>query len=165
MFSPLSLGTHQSFPVFLPQTPVLFSGTLLTLRDGTLRTLFSEKEGKSDFLRGAVIYFCGPTPPPLGKPIGSCGPTTSSRMEPFFPNLISAGVHGILGKGEISTTSSKLLAEHNIPYFGVVGGIGAFLAECVESAHILALPELGAEAVWELTVKNFPAIALPYHCE
>lgn len=159
----LLLDTNDPFPHhLLPQTPVVFNGTLLTVRDGTLRHLFSHQPQEYNFLRNAVIYFCGPTPPPPGKPIGSCGPTTSARMEPFFPQLISAGVRGILGKGELSSESSRLLANSSVPYFGVVGGIGAFLAECVTSARILALPELGAEAVWELNVINFPAIALPY---
>ncbi len=145
------------------------NGEFITVRDATLQKIFTENDACVDsslennrndsFFREKVIYFCGPTPPPLGKVIGSCGPTTSARMEPYFEKLGKAGVKAIIGKGEISSAAHETLNKYNVKYFVTVGGAGAFLSTKVTKAKIILFPELGAEAIHCLSVKNFPVIS------
>ncbi len=135
------------------------SGRLLTCRDGVLNKIFThEPEQAKQLFDGALIYFCGPSPAPPGFVIGSCGPTTSSRMEPYFERLCAAGIKGIMGKGEISADARAILEKYHVPYFAGLGGAGALLATKVTSAQVIAYVELGTEAVFELMVEDFPAV-------
>lgn len=154
-----SIKTNETWSTFTKNEAIEITGTLITLRDGTLKKLF-EEEKNPQLLKNAVIYFCGPTPPPPGKIIGSCGPTTSGRMEPYFKQMLNCGVKAFVGKGEISATSKALLEKKGGFYFSAIGGIGALLNDTITSAHIIKFPELGPEAIYELHVKNFPVVAI-----
>ena len=151
------IQTDGHWGTFSKNESLKITGTLITLRDGTLKKLFTEEDQPS-LLRNATIYFCGPTPPPPGEIIGSCGPTTSSRMEPYFEKMINCGAKAFIGKGEISAASKALLDQKNGYYFSAIGGVGAFLNSTITSAKIIRFPELGPEAIYKLEVKDFPVV-------
>jgi len=140
---------------------VLLSGTILTARDAAHKRLCDTlKKGKSLplKLKDAVIYYCGPTPTRPGRPIGSCGPTTSSRMDSFTPALISLGLGGMIGKGDRSDEIKRAIKRHRCVYFLATGGIGALLSTKVKSSKIILYSDLGPEAVHKLEVKDFPLL-------
>jgi fumarate hydratase subunit beta len=142
---------------------VNISGRLITLRDSScirLAKLQDQGEPLPVNFAGSFIFFCGPTPKPPGRVIGSIGPTTSQRMEQFLPLLLDAGALAFLGKGSVSKSSQMLIKSRGARLLAVTGGIGALLSQTVENAQILAFPELGAEAIWELEVKELPAVVL-----
>ena len=129
---------------------VLLSGTVYTARDAAHKKLCEllDSGGEAPFdLKGAVIYYCGPAPAPEGMPIGAAGPTSSYRMDVFVPELTEAGMLGMIGKGPRSETVRQSVMEHGGVYFAATGGAGALLAGCVESAELVAYPELGPEAI------------------
>lgn len=142
---------------------VLLSGFIYTARDAAHKR-FSEalaKGGELPFdMKGQVIYYCGPAPAPPGKIIGSCGPTTSSRMDSYAPGLISLGLKGMIGKGKRSEAVKKALKEHKSLYFGATGGAGALLARTVVAADVIAYEDLGPEAVVRLEVKDMPLFVI-----
>jgi len=109
-------------------------------------------------LKGETIYYTGPTPARTGEVIGSCGPTTSSRMDSFAPLLLKYGLIGMVGKGERSKEVSLAIKKHGAVYFITIGGAGAYLSEKVKSAEVIAYKDLGPEAIYRLTVEDFPAI-------
>jgi fumarate hydratase subunit beta len=140
---------------------VLLSGVILTARDAAHKRLTDLlKAGKRMplDLKDAVIYYAGPTPPRPGRPIGSCGPTTSSRMDPFTPALIRLGIKGMIGKGGRSPETRKAIRKYGCVYFIAPGGLGALLAAKVKSAKAILFRELGPEAVYRLEVRDFPLI-------
>jgi len=140
---------------------VLLTGTILTARDAAHKRLSdSLKKGKKIplNLKDAVIYYCGPTPPRPGKAIGSCGPTTSSRMDPFTPDLIRLGLGGMIGKGDRSDEVISAIKRHKCVYFLAIGGIGALLSTKVKSARVILYNDLGPEAIYKLEVKDFPLL-------
>lgn len=138
---------------------VLLSGIILTARDAAHKRL-AEMIAKLRHiplnLKGAVIYYAGPTPARPGRAIGSCGPTTSSRMDEFTPALIGLGLSGMIGKGDRSPEVKKAMKKHGCVYFLATGGIGALLATKVRSARIILFHDLGPEAVHKLEVRDFP---------
>jgi fumarate hydratase subunit beta len=139
---------------------VLITGTILTARDAAHKRLCDIlKKGKKLplNLKDAVIYYCGPTPARLGRPIGSCGPTTSSRMDPFAPQLIKLGLAGMIGKGDRSEEVVEAIKKNKCVYFLATGGAGALLSTKVRSARPILFNDLGPEAVYKLEVKDFPA--------
>ena len=153
------LATSGDWPQFLSGDPIRITGELITCRDGVLNKIFIHKSEQAKALfAGKIIYFCGPTPAPPGRVIGSCGPTTSSRMEPYFEQLCQAGVRALIGKGQISADAAQILAKYKVPYFVGIGGAGALLATKVRAAEVIAYPELGTEAVYRLEVEDFPAV-------
>ncbi len=113
-------------------------------------------------LQDAVIYYVGPTPPPAdgSRPIGSAGPTTSGRMDAYAPRLHSLGVRATIGKGRRNAAVLAALQEHKCVYLGATGGAGALLSLCISAAEPVAFAELGPEAVYRLTVKDFPLLVL-----
>lgn len=140
---------------------VLLSGTVYTARDAAhakiLETL--SRGGKLPFnIDGAVIYYAGPTPARDGMPIGSCGPTTSSRMDKFTPALLDVGLCAMIGKGKRDDTVIEAIRRNGAVYFCAVGGAGAIVAKCVKSAEVIAYPELGCEAVRKLEIEDLPLI-------
>jgi len=140
---------------------VLISGTIYTARDAAHKKLLEllEKGQKLPIdLDDAVLYYAGPTPPPPGYVIGSCGPTTSSRMDRFTPRLLEEGLRGMIGKGRRGPEVVAAIARFGAVYFAAEGGCGALLARCIKSAEIVAFPELGTEAIRRLQVENFPAV-------
>jgi fumarate hydratase subunit beta len=138
---------------------ILLTGTILTARDAAHKRLCELlKKGKRLplNLKDAVIYYCGPTPARPGRPIGSCGPTTSSRMDSFTPQLIGLGLGGMIGKGNRSDEVVRAVKKYGCVYFLAVGGIGALLSTKVKSARPVLFNDLGPEAVYKLEVKDFP---------
>ena len=138
---------------------VLLSGVLFTGRDAAHKRLFElVKEGKElpIDLKGQVIYYVGPTPAKPGKPIGSAGPTTSYRMDPYSPMLIELGLKGMIGKGNRSQEVIDAMKHYKAVYFGATGGAGALLAKRIKKADIVAYPDLGPEAIRRLEVEDFP---------
>jgi fumarate hydratase subunit beta len=142
---------------------VLITGTIYTARDAAHRRLVDllDAGGEPPFgLEGQVIYYVGPTPASPGRPVGSAGPTTSTRMDPFTPRVLAEGVRAVIGKGDRSAEVAEALAEHGAVYLAATGGAGALLAERIKSAEVVAWPELGTEAVHRFEVEDFPAIVV-----
>ncbi|HNQ34715.1 MAG TPA: FumA C-terminus/TtdB family hydratase beta subunit [bacterium] len=145
---------------------VLLSGPVYTARDRVHKIIFEEitrarrenRQPKLPFpLRGQTIYYCGPTPTPPGQIIGAAGPTTSSRMDPYTPILLEAGLQAVIGKGKRSPEVQAAFARFGAVYFITYGGCGALLASHVFRVEPIAFPELGPEAVWKLDILDFPA--------
>ncbi len=142
---------------------VLLSGKVYTARDLAHKRLVEslERGEKLPFeIQGAVIYYVGPSPAKPGKPIGACGPTTSYRMDPYTPKLLSVGLKGMIGKGNRSPAVIEAMKRHGAVYFAAVGGAAALLAQCVKRATLIAYEDLGPEAVQELLVEDLPLIVV-----
>lgn len=140
---------------------VYLTGTIFTARDVAHKRLVDLiKKGRHIpiKLKGAVIYYAGPTPPPPRKAIGSCGPTTSSRMDAFTPSLLQLGLKGMIGKGDRSGEVRKAIKKYKAVYFLATGGIGALLSTKVKAATPILYKDLGPEAIFKLEVKDFPLI-------
>ena len=146
---------------------VLLSGAIFTARDAAHKRLSellnSGKELPVDLV-GAIIYYAGPTAAPPGRVTGSIGPTTSSRMDAYTPELLALGMAGIIGKGPRSDAVTAAFVETGAVYFAAVGGAGALLAQRVISSAVVAFDELGAEAVRRLEVCDFP-VTVAIDCE
>jgi len=108
-------------------------------------------------LKGQVIYYCGPAPSD-GRIIGSCGPTTSGRMDPFTPELLAAGVKGMIGKGRRDASVVKAIKRYGAVYFLAPAGAGAYLMSRVKKCEVVAFKDLGPEAVYRMTVEDFPLV-------
>ena len=140
---------------------VSLSGTVYTARDAAHKRLVSmiERGEKLPFeIEGAVVYYAGPTPAKNGLAVGSCGPTTSSRMNPFAPRLIDLGLAGIIGKGQMSDEVKYALKRQGGIYFCAVGGAGALAAKAIKKCDVIAFDELGCESVKRMEVENFSLI-------
>ena len=140
---------------------VSLTGFIYTARDAAHKRLVDLiKEGK-DLplpLEGEIIYYVGPSPTPPGKPIGSAGPTTSGRMDPYAPILIEHGLRGMIGKGERAAGVVEAMKKYGAVYFAATGGAAALLSKRITAAEVIAYGELGAEAISKLKVENFPVI-------
>ena len=138
---------------------ILLSGTIYTARDAVHKRFF-EAIRRGDSLPipliGTALYYAGPTPAKDDLPIGSCGPTTSSRMDPYVPALTSMGLRCTIGKGDRSQEVYKALEEHGGIYLCAIGGAGALYARSITSCEVVAYEELGCESIKKLTVKDFP---------
>ncbi|NQT75511.1 MAG: fumarate hydratase C-terminal domain-containing protein [Candidatus Omnitrophica bacterium] len=140
---------------------VLLSGPLLTARDAAHKRLVEALKSRKQIpvsIKGETIYYTGPTPAKKGQVIGSCGPTTSARMDPFTPVLLRHGLIGMIGKGERSKDVVSATKRSGAVYFITVGGAGAYLREFVKKSTVVAYKDLGTEAMRRLVVKDFPAI-------
>ena len=138
---------------------VLLSGTIYTARDAAHKRLFALlDEGKPLPLplRGAVIYYAGPTPAQQGMAVGACGPTTASRMNTFAPRLLDLGLSAIIGKGQMSPEVAEALRRNHGCFFAAVGGAGALIARCIHQADVIAFDDLGCESIKRLTVEDLP---------
>ncbi|OQX59798.1 MAG: fumarate hydratase [Helicobacteraceae bacterium 4484_230] len=138
---------------------VYLNGTIYTARDAAhkrLVDLLDEGKELPFDLKGAIIYFVGPTPPKPGDPIGSAGPTTSYRMDSYSPRLIAEGLKGMIGKGKRNQEVKDACVKYKAVYFGATGGAGALLGKQIKSAEVIAYEELGPEAVRKLEVVDFP---------
>ena len=141
----------------------LLSGIIYTARDAAHKRLCAlADEGKPlPFpVQDATIYYVGPTPAMPGQAIGSAGPTTSYRMDAYSPTLIALGETGMIGKGKRGPEVIAAMKEHGAVYFGAIGGCGALLSRCIKSAKVVAYEDLGAEAIRELVVEDFPAVVI-----
>jgi fumarate hydratase subunit beta len=137
----------------------LLSGIIYTARDAAHKRLCALIEEGKELpidVKDAVIYFVGPAPAKPGQVIGSAGPTTSYRMDAYSPALIALGQTGMIGKGKRSPEVIDAMKQHGAVYFGAIGGCGALLAKCIQSSVVVAYPDLGAEAIHRLEVKDFP---------
>jgi len=142
---------------------VLLSGAVYTARDAAhARLVELVRDGKPlPFdVNGQVIYFVGPTPAPPGRPIGSAGPTTSYRMDPYSPVLIGLGLKGMIGKGKRAAEVVEAMSRHKAVYFGATGGAAALIARRIVSSEIVAYEDLGPEAIRRLEVVDFPATVI-----
>lgn len=140
---------------------VLLTGTIIAARDAAhIRMIESLNKGEPlPFnIKGAVIYYVGPSPAKPGFPIGSAGPTTSGRMDSSTPRLIELGLKGMIGKGYRSQAVIDAMKEHGVPYLVAIGGAGALIAKSIKKYTVLAYEDLGAEAIAAMEVENFPAI-------
>ncbi len=140
---------------------ILLSGTVYTARDAAHKRIFELLDNGEPLpfdLNGAAIYYAGPTPAPEGMPIGSCGPTTSSRMDPFAPRLLDLGLKIMIGKGPRSPEVAETIRRNGAVYLCAIGGAGALAAQAVRSCEVIAFDELGCESVKKLEVENFPLI-------
>ncbi|MCC7201114.1 MAG: Fe-S-containing hydro-lyase [Nitrospirae bacterium] len=139
------------------------SGVLYTARDAAHKRLVQMiRDGeKLPFdLAGQVIYFVGPTPAKPGMPIGSAGPTTSGRMDPYSPFLIEHGLKGMIGKGGRGKEVVEAMLRHKCVYFAAIGGVAALLSKKIKKAEVIAFDDLGTEAVRRIEVEDFPVIVI-----
>jgi len=142
---------------------VLISGILYTARDKAherLCGLIEQAKALPVVLSGQVIYYAGPSPTPPGKTSGSAGPTTSSRMDAFSETIIPCGIRGMIGKGRRDAKTKSLIKQFEAPYLSALGGAGAYLGSRILSSKIIAFDDLGPEAVYEITVGEFPAVVI-----
>ena len=138
---------------------VLLSGTVYTSRDAAHKRIFECIENNKPLpydLNGAVIYYAGPTPTPPGMAIGSCGPTTSKRMDPYTPRLLDMGVAATIGKGERSDEVCEAIIRNKSVYLCAIGGAGALAALKITDCKVIAFDDLGCESVKRLTFSDFP---------
>ncbi|HEY8364182.1 MAG TPA: Fe-S-containing hydro-lyase [Haloplasmataceae bacterium] len=142
---------------------VLITGTIYTARDAAhqrLVKLIEENKPLPFDIRNQIIYYVGPTPAKPGQAIGSAGPTTSYRMDPYAPILLKHGLKGMIGKGERSEPVKEAIKKYKGIYFGAVGGAAALIAKAIKKAELIAYEDLGAEAIRKLEVVDFPAIVV-----
>ncbi|MCR5370553.1 MAG: Fe-S-containing hydro-lyase [Clostridium sp.] len=142
---------------------VLITGTIYTARDAAHKRMadaLSEGKPLPFDIRGNIIYYMGPSPAREGRPIGSAGPTTATRMDRYTPELLDLGLGGMIGKGKRSREVIDGIVKNGAVYFASVGGAGALLSKCIEESELIAYEDLGTEAIRKLTVKDFPAIVV-----
>ena len=142
---------------------VYISGTIYTARDAAhkrmIETLDEGRELPLD-LEDNVIYYMGPSPAREGRPIGSAGPTTASRMDKYTPRLLDLGMGAMIGKGKRSQAVIDAIVRNGAVYFAAVGGAGAILSKCIKESEVIAYDDLGTEAIRKLTVENMPMIVV-----
>lgn len=142
---------------------VYITGTMYTARDAAHKRMYEilQKGGELPVdWKDQVIYYMGPSPAREGRPIGSAGPTTASRMDKYAPQLLDLGLGAMVGKGKRSQAVIDAIVRNGSVYFAAVGGAGALLSKCITSAEVVAYDDLGTEAIRKLTVENFPAIVV-----
>ena len=140
---------------------VKLSGVAYTSRDAAHKRIFELLENGGDLpveIKGASIYYAGPTPTPENKTIGSCGPTTSGRMDKFAPKLLDLGLASMIGKGPRSKEVCEAISRNKAVYFCAVGGAGALYSKCIESCEEIDFFDLGCESVKKLVLNDFPVI-------
>lgn len=142
---------------------VYITGTMYTARDAAHKRMYEilQKGGELPVdWKDQMIYYMGPSPAREGRPIGSAGPTTASRMDKYAPQLLDLGLGAMVGKGKRSQAVIDAIVRNGSVYFAAVGGAGALLSKCITSAEVVAYDDLGTEAIRKLTVENFPAIVV-----
>ncbi|MBR2867994.1 MAG: fumarate hydratase C-terminal domain-containing protein [Clostridia bacterium] len=140
---------------------VYLNGTVFTSRDAAHKRIFELLDAGQPLpfnLDGACIYFAGPTPTPEGMVIGSCGPTTSCRMDPYSPRLLDLGLGAMIGKGQRNEAVCDAIIRNKAVYFCAVGGAGALCAKSIVACEEIAFKDLGCESVKRLELKNFPVV-------
>ena len=140
---------------------VKLTGTLYTGRDQAHKRMIQLLEEGKDLpfdLAEQTIYYVGPCPAKPGDPIGSCGPTTSYRMDRFTPQLLDRGLRGMIGKGKRSPEVIDSMIQNGAVYFSATGGAAALIAKTVQSCEVIAFEDLLSEAIYKIEVKGFPAV-------
>ncbi len=160
-------GLRASIPTLQAGDRVMLTGTIYTARDAAHKRLFElldRGEALPLPLQDSVIYYAGPTPGQQGMAVGACGPTTASRMNRFAPRLLDLGLGAIIGKGEMSDVVQDALVRNGACYFAAVGGAGALIAKCIQTAQVIAFDDLGCESIKRMTVENLPlTVAIDCH--
>ena len=142
---------------------VYVTGTIYTARDAAhkrMQEALDQGEKLPMEMRNNVIYYMGPSPAREGRPIGSAGPTTASRMDKYAPALLDLGLKGMIGKGKRSQAVKDAIVRNGAVYFAAVGGAGALLSKSIQSSEVIAYDDLGTEAIRKLEVKDFPVIVV-----
>ena len=142
---------------------VYITGTIYTARDAAhkrMHEILQEGGTLPLDINEQVIYYMGPSPAREGRPIGSAGPTTASRMDKYTPELLDLGMGAMIGKGKRSQEVIDAVVRNKAVYFAAVGGAGALLSKCITSSEIVAYEDLGTEAIRKLTVVNLPVIVV-----
>ena len=142
---------------------VYITGTIYTARDAAHKRMDETlREGKElpVPLKDEIVYYMGPSPAREGRPIGSAGPTTATRMDRYAPTLLDLGEKAMIGKGKRSKEVIDAIIRNQSVYFAAVGGAGALLSKCIQESEVVAYDDLGTEAIRRLTVKNFPVIVV-----
>jgi fumarate hydratase subunit beta len=142
---------------------ILIDGIIYVARDAAHQRLIEALDRREELpfdLKGQTIYYMGPSPAPPGRVIGACGPTTSARMDMFTPRLLENGLKAMIGKGNRSKAVKEAIIKYQAVYFSSYGGAGALIARSVQKVAMVAYPDLGAEALLKLEVKDFPAVVV-----
>lgn len=142
---------------------VYLTGTIYTARDAAHKRMYEAMERGEQLpldMKDNVIYYMGPSPARPGRPIGSAGPTTASRMDKYAPSLLDLGLKGMIGKGKRSQAVRDAVVRNGAVYFAAVGGAGALLSRSIVSSEVIAYDDLGTEAIRRLEVKDFPVIVV-----
>ena len=142
---------------------VYISGTIYTARDAAHKRMYEALQNRQEVpmpLKNNIVYYMGPSPAREGRPIGSAGPTTASRMDRYAPKLLDLGLTAMIGKGKRSKEVLDAVKRNGSVYFAAVGGAGALLSKCIKTSEVVAYDDLGTEAIRKLTVKDFPAIVV-----
>lgn len=142
---------------------VKLTGTIYTARDAAHKRMAEVLERGEELpidMEGTIIYYMGPSPAREGRPIGSAGPTTASRMDKYAPKLLDLGMAGMIGKGKRTSEVREAIVRNGGIYFAAVGGAGALLSKRILSSEIVAYEDLGTEAIRKLEVKDFPVIVV-----
>lgn len=142
---------------------VYITGIIYTARDAAHKRMHEALEQGRDLpfdVKNNVIYYMGPSPARKGRPIGSAGPTTASRMDKYAPSLLNLGLRGMIGKGKRAEEVRQAVVHNGAVYFAAVGGAGALLSKSIISSEIIAYDDLGTEAIRKLQVKDFPVIVV-----
>jgi fumarate hydratase subunit beta len=155
--------TDQQLAMLRVGDEVFLSGELYTARDAAHQRMMSALTRGEELpisIVNQLIYYVGPTPARPGQAVGSCGPTSSYRMDKYSPTLLALGMSGMIGKGKISQRVIDALVEYGKVYFGSIGGAGALLSTHVVKSEVIAYGDLGPEAIHRYEVKDFPVIVL-----
>lgn len=142
---------------------VYLTGVIYTARDAAHKRMYEalEQGKKLPFdMKNNVIYYMGPSPAREGRPIGSAGPTTASRMDKYAPALLELGLRGMIGKGKRNQAVKDAVVRNSAVYFAAVGGAGALLSKSIISSEVIAYDDLGTEAIRKLEVRDFPVIVV-----
>ena len=142
---------------------VYLSGIIYTARDAAHKRMYEtigEHKELPIKMQDTVIYYMGPSPARQGRPIGSAGPTTASRMDKYAPKLLDLGLKGMIGKGKRSEQVKEAIVRNGSVYFAAVGGAGAILSKAIKKSEVIAYDDLGTEAIRKLYVEDFPAIVV-----
>ena len=142
---------------------VYLTGTIYTARDAAHKRMQEAQDRGEELpldVKDNVIYYMGPSPAREGRPIGSAGPTTASRMDKYAPALLDLGLIGMIGKGKRSQAVKDAIVRNGAVYFAAVGGAGALLSKSILSSEVIAYDDLGTEAIRKLAVKDFPVIVV-----
>lgn len=142
---------------------VYLTGTIYTARDAAHKRMNESLDRGEKLpveLEGQVIYYMGPSPAREGRPIGSAGPTTASRMDKYAPRLLDLGLGAMIGKGKRSKEVIDAIIRNGSVYFAAVGGAGALLSKCIHRSEVVAYDDLGAEAIRKLEIEDFPVIVV-----
>jgi len=142
---------------------VYLSGTVYVARDAAHKRMMEALEKGQELpfdLKDAVIYYMGPSPAREGRPIGSAGPTTASRMDKYAPVLLDMGLKAMIGKGKRSKEVVDAMIHNEAVYFAAVGGAGALLSKCIVKSEMVCYEDLGAEAILKMEVSDFPVVVV-----